>query len=298
MPFLGVLKTYKLTYESAKVMHAVFDKKLAISRWTVASALLKEVSEHFGPKTELLDIYSNNGRCVFTSYTDQIRNGKGDEDDISILDLMCASENTDSLIEVSKQNLQTTVAVDTLEFEDFSVEGNVHIAFSVKDFRAIGIHADSLDARVSAFYSRPKQPLQLAYDGEGVKCEFTLMTIGESRGDVGTPAASIARQASSLSPMEVIPAEVTQGTATDAAPAAPAAVQIPTRNNRQTSTTRHQRRPLPPPANGKLDDHSLFLPDDDDYRWDNHSSEEEDEDSLRWDASGLVSGSIKPASQG
>ena len=58
-------------------MHALFDKNLANNKWSIQSALLKEYIEYFGPKTEQLDIYAEDGRAIFTSYTEKIMNGKG-----------------------------------------------------------------------------------------------------------------------------------------------------------------------------------------------------------------------------
>lgn len=72
----GVTKTYKLTYESVEVMHAVFDKNAANNAWSISGSLLKSWAEHFGA-TEQLDMYSENGRVVFTSYTEKIMDGKG-----------------------------------------------------------------------------------------------------------------------------------------------------------------------------------------------------------------------------
>ena len=72
-----MLKTYKLTYESVEVMHALFDKGAAANRWRISSKPLKEFIEHFGPRTEQLDIYQENGRAIFTSYTEKIVDGKG-----------------------------------------------------------------------------------------------------------------------------------------------------------------------------------------------------------------------------
>lgn len=77
MIYTGVLKTYKLTYESAESLHAVFDNQSASQRWTISSSMLKEFNEHFGPKTEQLDIYPENGRCILTSFTEKIADGKG-----------------------------------------------------------------------------------------------------------------------------------------------------------------------------------------------------------------------------
>lgn len=74
----GVTKTYKLTYESVEVMHALFDKQSANNKWTIHSSALKEAIEYFGPKTEQLDIYADDGRVTYTSFTEKISNGKGE----------------------------------------------------------------------------------------------------------------------------------------------------------------------------------------------------------------------------
>lgn len=73
----GVIKTYKLTYESIEVMHALFDKKIAKNTWSIPGNVLRDFIEYFGPKTEQLDIYSESGRATFTSYTEKIMEGKG-----------------------------------------------------------------------------------------------------------------------------------------------------------------------------------------------------------------------------
>jgi cell cycle checkpoint control protein RAD9A len=75
----GVTKTYKLTYESVEVMHALFDRNTANNRWSIKSALLKQFVEYFGQKAEQLDIYAEEGKVTFISFTDKVvnrRNGK------------------------------------------------------------------------------------------------------------------------------------------------------------------------------------------------------------------------------
>ena len=69
-------KTYKLTYESVEVMHALFDRNIANNRWKIQSGCLREFIEYFGPKTEQLDIYSEDGRVTFMSFTEKITDGK------------------------------------------------------------------------------------------------------------------------------------------------------------------------------------------------------------------------------
>lgn len=84
-----------------------------------------------------------------------------------------------------------------MEFEDFTVEEELHITINLKDFKvcyptiaatcqltivgnlqAIIYHADSLGATISGYYSDPGRPLQVQYDRDGMICEFTLMTTG------------------------------------------------------------------------------------------------------------------------
>lgn len=73
----GVLKTYKLHFEEVKPVHALFVKESAHNHWAISSKTLREFVEHFGPGTEQLDIYSEDGRVSFTSYTEKIMSGSG-----------------------------------------------------------------------------------------------------------------------------------------------------------------------------------------------------------------------------
>ena len=72
---LGVLKTYRLTFESVAPMHALFVKDSALNRWSISSKTLREFVEHFGPGTEQLDIYSEDSRVSLTSYTEKVMSG-------------------------------------------------------------------------------------------------------------------------------------------------------------------------------------------------------------------------------
>lgn len=70
-------KTYRLTYESAEVMHALFDKTSATQGFRISSRVLREYVEYFGPKTEQLDLLAQDGKVVLTSFTEKIQDGKG-----------------------------------------------------------------------------------------------------------------------------------------------------------------------------------------------------------------------------
>lgn len=73
---LGMTKTYRLTYESVEVMHALFDKTSASQGWKISSRVLREYVEYFAPKAEQLDLYAENGKAVFTSFTEKVDDGK------------------------------------------------------------------------------------------------------------------------------------------------------------------------------------------------------------------------------
>lgn len=73
----GVIKTYRLHFEEIKPVHALFVKENAHNIWSISSKTLREFVEHFGPGTEQLDIFSEDGRVSFTSYTEKIMSGSG-----------------------------------------------------------------------------------------------------------------------------------------------------------------------------------------------------------------------------
>lgn len=58
-------------------MAPVFDRDTAPNRWTISSRLMVEYMVHFGPKAEMFDMSSGNGRAAFTSFTEKAMDGKG-----------------------------------------------------------------------------------------------------------------------------------------------------------------------------------------------------------------------------
>ncbi len=74
----GVVKTYRLFYESGEILHATFDKVGSVNHWTVSSRTLRDVVEYFGPKTDQLDWFYQQGKVTFTSYTEKIQSGRGE----------------------------------------------------------------------------------------------------------------------------------------------------------------------------------------------------------------------------
>ncbi|PGH02227.1 cell cycle checkpoint control protein RAD9A [Blastomyces parvus] len=258
----GVVKTYKLTYEAAEIQHALFDKSKTENQWGIDSKYLREIIDHFGQSAEQLDISSENDRVVFTSFTTKVADGK----------------------EILKQPVHTSVAIDTKDFDHFTVEDKLHVAINVKDFKAIIVHVHSLSGRVVARYTRPCRPMQLSYEASGMTCEFTLMTRGET-GETSSGSVNSNRELSarpyprsstthSREPTANLPPEIPES--------APRAhpLQPP---SQAAATERTQTSVLPHPPHASVPFESLFVPADDDQRWDEPKYGDEEEDTLGWD---------------
>lgn len=181
----------------------------------------------------------------------------------------------------------------------------MHIAVSVRDFKAIVLHAETLKASVQARYSFPTRPLQLVYNEHGMQCEFTLMTIGDYRGSSTTPIPVSSRNSPALpqdsrpprpSSTQETQASITRANDKDSAAMAPPSqpasrsfqqfpqTKSPNRSLPRKELNQKLSKPSPPPPKASLDPESLFLPaDTDDKQWDEANYEEEE--TLGWDAS-------------
>lgn len=216
--------------------------------------------------------------------------------------------NTDTfahITEILKQPVHTSVAIDKRDFDDFLAQGNQHVAINIKDFKAVIAHAETADAILTARYTRPCRPLQLAYEFEGVKSEFTLMTRGEPSNEDDAPNSSRDSTRQSLARQTQPPTQVSRdarrlpGNNNGQRPMPPPAAAPPAATARRDrlvrpltgtpsasrgvgSNTQNER----PPA-ASMDFDSLFVPADDDRQWDVPNDDEEaQEDVLGWDATG------------
>ncbi|KAJ5542334.1 Rad9/Ddc1 [Penicillium sp. DV-2018c] len=266
---LGVIKSYKLTYEPAAVQHAVFDKSRATSMWAADPRFLRQVIDHFSLSAEQLDMYSDSGRAVFTSFTTKITDGK----------------------EVLKHPVHTSVAADKRDFQEYLVEENMHVAINLKDFKAVVAHAETANATVTARYTRPCKPLQLAYSFEGINAEFTVMTRGQADEDVpASSRATIPRQTPAPVPTSVARSRPSATASMEMLPPPPPRSRsIRPLNGSSTQENLSQRASANQPlASGlSMEFDSLFVPADDDRQWDEMNEEEEEpQDILGWDASG------------
>ena len=282
---VGVTKTYQLTYESVESMHALFDRNRATNQWKIQARLLREYVEYFAPKTEQLDIYPEEGRCTLLSFTEKIMRGKGPCHPANIsrsLSVISMCPHSYVRIETLKQPLQTAVSIDLTDFIEFNAAENLHIVINVKDFRNMVIHAETLKTIVAAAYSQPGRPLQFSYSAFGMRCEFTLMTIGESS-NAATQGAS--RASTREPPPRQASASVSGSTLNRSHTEMPPPQRPASRTTTETTRrlgSRAENQPFhsqPDP-----DPESLFLPDEDDRQWEPVENLDA-EDMLGWDAS-------------
>lgn len=262
----GVIKTYKLTYEAVDLMHALFDRNVATNSWSMHSSAMKEYVEYFGPKTEMLDIFAGeDGRAVFKSYTEKISNGK----------------------EILKHPLATAVTVNTSDFEVFDVQAGLHTIISVKDFKAIVIHADTLKTNLKAYYSTPGRPLQFSYGCDGLLCEFTLMTSGvHNAAATPTPVPQeMPSRTASRAPSTATESLESQTMRSEMPPPVePASRRVATRRNPGSRKELTPKAPEPDPE-------SLFVNGDDTWEPVDYNNEDE---TLGWDASAEHNAAVFP----
>ncbi|KAF2211001.1 hypothetical protein CERZMDRAFT_112831 [Cercospora zeae-maydis SCOH1-5] len=270
----GMTKTYRLTYESVEVMHALFDKAAATQGFRVSSRILRDYSEHFGPKTEQLDMVAQEGKMTFTSFTERSVDQKG------------------ALL----QPLETAIAIHTEDFEDFHMQQDLHIVINVNDFRAIAIHAETLRGPVTARFSQPNRPLQFEYQNFGMHSEFTLMTTGDRRGGSSAPGPNVkyvsSRANGSSSSRQPSVASMQGGAriANESRPVARPSAGKPLSSESQRPTLRNQVSTMVGSVTEEEDPDpdSLFVPDDgagDDQAWDAPNYDNDDDEMLGWDAS-------------
>ncbi|KAI3343282.1 Rad9-domain-containing protein [Ustulina deusta] len=264
----GITTKYRLPFEVSPPVHAKFDKAEAMNNWAISPRTLRQLMDHFGPGIDYLDIHAEEEVVNFTCFTEKAANSD----------------------EVLKKPLQTSIAVARDEFENFHVEEeNLHIVISVKDFRAIIHHASILGVDVLANYSMPARPMQLKYDGDGIKCEFLLMTVGE-RGVSGQKTKKTRANAKGPAGPQ-LESTVSRADSHTPAPVQPPAPRTPqSRPNPMPSLRPPIERPSQRPPPATLESESLFVPQDNDEQWEpvNVDEEEEEEENARlgWDASG------------
>lgn len=204
-----------------------------------------------------------------------------------------------NITEVLKYPVHTSVTCDRKDFEEFLIEENMHIAINLKDFKAVVAHAETANATVTARYTLPCKPMQLAYEFEGIRAEFTVMTRGEVDGEEVSSARAVipqlsqrpaTAQAATPAPISLRRNETPRVAPSTEMPPPPARARsirpLKGGSTQENLTPRSTMdRPL---ASASMDFDSLFVPQDDDRQWDemNDEDEEEPQDILGWDASG------------
>lgn len=147
-----------------------------------------------------------------------------------------------------------------------------------------------LGVDITANYSTPAKPMQLAYNGDGIKCEYLLMTVGE-RGATSQKAkkARANTKGPAVPQLEAAASRANSHAQTPVPQAAP--VNSEPRRNHIPSLRPTLERPSQRPPPATFESESLFVPQDNDEQWEpvnvGEEEEEEEEENVRlgWDAS-------------
>lgn len=131
--------------------------------------------------------------------------------------------------------------------------------------------------------------MQLKYDGDGIQCEFLLMTVGER----GAPGQKAKKTRGNLKESAGPQLEAGASRANSRAPGPgtqPGSTTPQFRPNPIPSLRPTMERPSQRPPPATLDSEPLFVPQDNDEQWEpvnaDEDGEEEDNARLGWDASG------------
>jgi len=276
----SVIKTYRLTYESAEVLHATFDKQGSPNTWTISSRTLRDVVEYFGPKTEHVDWSLHDDKVTFTSYTDKIQVGR----------------------EIIRQPTHTSVTLNNQDFDECKIEQDLHISIPVKDFRSIVAHADTMKSNIKVAYSKGHKPAQIIYGSGGLTAEFTLMTKGTSSTAIDnsgapTPARGLSVRPTSQAATSSRAPSISRTTQNNTPPPPQlrpdSLMPAPSHNPEQSAKPKLRNNvpaadTLAPPASINPD--SIFFPggEDDDQQWDPQNFDDEP-DMVTWDNTGANS---------
>ena len=162
----------------------------------------------------------------------------------------------------------------------------MRIVISVKDFKAIVTHAETLRGTISAHFSFPTRPLQFSYQNSGMHCEFTLMTTGDYRGASSTPNPNFISTRSYSRQPSIAPVAASSRNMSEMPPPARPVAGKPLGSQRERTSLGSQVS-RPSAVESDPDPESLFVPGgDDDQTWDPPNYEhEEEEEMLGWDAS-------------
>lgn len=183
--------------------------------------------------------------------------------------------------------MQTAVTANVADFDEFQVQSQVHIAITVKDFKAIVTHSDTLHCQFKTYFSHPGKPLQFSYEAFGIECTFTLMTINDGR-SVPAPVLANTHQMSTRTSKKVETAsEAASGISRSrnkAGDMPPPPLPPPHPHGRRPLGRAKPTQTTPVSQAPGLESDSLFIQqEDDDERW--APNDFEQDDALGWDAS-------------
>lgn len=177
----GIKKTYKLTYESDAGLRAVYDRHSLENRWKIGPSTLKEWVDHFHSRLEEVTFSGSKEWVSMKSFTEgQYENGT---------------------LDALKRPMQTELAIGVDEFEEYTITADVQLTFSLREFKALILLAESSALPIEASFSTGGRPLVLAVETDAYAIELVIATIaGNGTTQPSNPPQIIARSTRSVQP--------------------------------------------------------------------------------------------------
>ncbi|KAK9461427.1 Rad9/Ddc1, partial [Lipomyces oligophaga] len=150
----GITKTYRMGYESAKpykVLHSADDYA---NTFEIKATILRDYVEHTSSRAEAFSMQFTPDQVVLTSFTEAAVKDQ----------------------EILKQPLQTSIHLDSVEFDHVFADDEAGTAFSLKEFRALVALAQGLDADIRGSFGEPTMPIVFEFEIGAIKATFLLFT--------------------------------------------------------------------------------------------------------------------------
>ncbi|TPX67264.1 hypothetical protein SpCBS45565_g03900 [Spizellomyces sp. 'palustris'] len=132
----GITKTHKLHYAPTDPLTALYTKNACRHKWTISSKLSHDWVNCFWHRLEEVTLGCGRDYMRLKSFSEDAQ----PEDPIS-------------------RSLQTELQVNTNDFDLFSVQHDVHLTISLKDFKTVLSFADAMSQPVSAYFDHAGSPI-------------------------------------------------------------------------------------------------------------------------------------------
>lgn len=151
----SIQKVYKLTLEDCEAVQAVYSKNEDLNKITSLPKKLIESTNNFHAQLDEISMLASKEQFKLKSYIDDAK--------------------------AASKVLQTELAVDASDFEEYVIHNDAVVTFSLKDFKSVLGFCDASGQPVTVYFERAGRPICLSVKYFGVfESDFVLATMLET----------------------------------------------------------------------------------------------------------------------